>query len=101
METSSLVAHCCLPELDIVMDELLHLCNRIIYVDFDGNVLRGQITYRNDTHFCQVTDNLVQWCDQNHLEFNVYKTKQLVDFRRHKHVSDIVVGHTNIYGLSL
>ena len=51
VETSSLDDHCCLPELDIVWDALLHMCNRVIYVDFDGNVLRGQITYNTVTHF--------------------------------------------------
>ena len=45
--------------------------------------MTGHITENDDTHFQQEIDSFVQWCDQNYLELNVFKTKKmLTDFRR-------------------
>ena len=48
----------------------------------DDIVLIGQITDDDDTHYRQEIDSFVWWCDQNHLELNVGKTKEmLMEFR--------------------
>ena len=58
----------------------------------DNTVLIGQIIDDDDTHYRQEIDSFVWWCDQNHLELNVGKTKEmLMEFRKNKSVPDSVV----------
>ena len=44
----------------------------------DNIVLIGEITDDGDTHYRQESDCFVRWCDQNQLELNVGKTKEML-----------------------
>ena len=51
----------------------------------DDTALTGQITDDDDTTYLQEINRFVQWCDENYLELNVNKTKEMIiDFRRTK-----------------
>ena len=58
----------------------------------DDTGLTGQITDDDDSHYRQEIDRFVSWCDQNYLELNVGKTKEMIiDFRKVKPVHDSII----------
>ena len=65
------------------------LCSLIKYADdtcLTGNIIKG-----DDEYFIEAVSRFVQWCDQNYLELNVGKTKELlIDFRKSKNTPDPV-----------
>jgi hypothetical protein len=51
----------------------------------DDTGLTGQITDDNDTHYRQEVNNFVDWCEENYLDLNTGKTKEMIfDTRRKK-----------------
>ena len=51
----------------------------------DDTGLTGQITDDDDSCYRQEIDHFIDWCDQNYLQLNVGKTKEMViDFRKKK-----------------
>ena len=49
----------------------------------DDSALTGLITKDDDTHYRRQIDMFVDWCDQNYLQLNVSKTKEMIiDFRK-------------------
>ena len=65
------------------------LCTLIKYAD--DTALTGKILNDNHTPFLEAVNRFVDWCDQNYLELNVSKTKEmLIDFRKNKTVPDPV-----------
>ena len=65
-------------------------CPIVKFADDTG--LTGLITDDDDTHYRQEIDRFVEWCDENYLELNVSKTKEMiVDFRKNRPVLDDIV----------
>ncbi|XP_070193950.1 uncharacterized protein [Littorina saxatilis] len=60
----------------------------------DDSALVGLIQNDDDTVYKQEVDKLVEWCDQNSLDLNVGKTKEMItDFRRgEKETEPLVIG---------
>ena len=51
----------------------------------DDTALTGKITDDDDSHYRQEIVGFVQWCDDNFLQLNVEKTKEMIiDFRKSK-----------------
>ena len=59
----------------------------------DDTGLTGLITDDDDTHYRRQIDSFVDWCDDNYLQLNVGKTKEMIiDFRKKKsECSSIVI----------
>uniref|UniRef100_A0A669DLI1 Reverse transcriptase domain-containing protein n=1 Tax=Oreochromis niloticus TaxID=8128 RepID=A0A669DLI1_ORENI len=52
----------------------------------DGTVVLGAISNSDEAAYMDEVKNLASWCQDNHLQLNVNKTKELVvDFRRSQH----------------
>ena len=50
----------------------------------DDTAQIGQITDDDDRHYLQAITDFVQRCDNNFLELNVGKTKEIIDFSLEK-----------------
>ena len=51
----------------------------------DDTVITGYVENDNEDHYMETITNVSEWCNNNHLELNVSKTKEMVfDFRRNK-----------------
>lgn len=77
-------------------------CTIIKYAD--DTVIIGNINENNESMYKVVVNTFVNWCDDNHLELNVKKTKEMViDFRRNSttkkpiHIKDEIVESVNKY----
>ena len=56
------------------------MCSVVRYAD--DTALTGQIANDNDLHYIQAINTFVDWCDNNYLELNVSKTKEMIiDFQ--------------------
>ena len=64
-------------------------CSRFKFAD---DTAISSLLFHSDNSYRSEIDNFVTWCDENFLELNVSKTKELIiDFRRIKPVIDPVV----------
>ena len=60
-------------------------CDSLIVKFADDTTIVGFIQLNNETTYRDQVDRLVGWCDENNLELNVDKTKEIiVDFRKSK-----------------
>ena len=59
----------------------------------DASAVVGCINGDDETEYRAVVDSFVTWCEQNHLQLNVAKTKELiVDFRKtRKHLTPVSI----------
>ncbi|CAI5671505.1 unnamed protein product [Oreochromis niloticus] len=59
----------------------------------DDSAVVGCISRDDETEYWAVVDSFVTWCEQNHLQLNVAKTKELiVDFRKtRKHLTPVSI----------
>uniref|UniRef100_A0AAX7SJH0 Reverse transcriptase domain-containing protein n=1 Tax=Astatotilapia calliptera TaxID=8154 RepID=A0AAX7SJH0_ASTCA len=59
----------------------------------DDSAVVGCISRDDETEYRAVVDSFVTWCEQNHLQLNVAKTKELiVDFRKtRKHLTPVSI----------
>ena len=58
------------------------VCNPLLKFADDTSLL-GLISDKNETLYRSEVTNFVQWCEANHLELNVNKTKEMIiDFRK-------------------
>jgi hypothetical protein len=61
-----------------------HVCNTMVKFA-DDTTLEGLITNDDESNYRDEVLRLVKWCDQNKLELNVSKTKEMIiDFRKTK-----------------
>ena len=66
------------------------MCSLIKYAD--DTALTGLILDDQCSHYLSSVDSFVDWCDQNYLQLNVTKTKEMViDFRKTKTIPDPVI----------
>ena len=57
----------------------------LVFKFSDDTTIEGLITNTDETVYCSGVDQLVDWCEDNNLELNVLKTREMViDFRRKK-----------------
>ena len=58
----------------------------------DDTMMLGLVKNDNETHYRAEIDHFIEYCDNNYLELNVSKTKEMViDFRRNKKELDTIV----------
>ncbi len=64
----------------------------------DDSAVVGCISKGEETEYRAVVDNLITWCEQNHLQLNVAKTKELmVDMKRNRApVSSVSIGGVSV-----
>ena len=66
------------------------MCSLIKYAD--DTALTGLISDDQCSHYLNAVHRFVDWCDQNYLQLNVTKTKEMViDFRKNNTVPDPVL----------
>ena len=68
--------------------------HNICFIDkyADDNVLTGMILNDNFINYTQEVMSFADWCDSNHLVFNVTKTKEMViDFRKQTKAPGLIV----------
>ena len=53
----------------------------------DDTALTGQITDDNDTLYRQEVSRFVDWCDENYLDLNIGKTKEMIFDTRRRNVA--------------
>lgn len=65
-------------------------CSIIKYAD--DTVIIGKIINNNEDEYRSQVSNFVKWCDDNYLNLNVKKTKEmLIDFRKKKCTQNLVI----------
>ena len=58
----------------------------------DDTTVIGLITNSDESEYRDQVNKLISWCNDNNLELNVNKTKEMiVDFRRKKSPSPLVI----------
>ena len=63
---------------------ILHVRTKILKFAYDTTVI-GLITNSDESEYRDQVNKLISWCNDNNLELNVHKTKEIiVDFRRKK-----------------
>lgn len=71
-------------------------CKIIKYAD--DTIVLGLISNNNETEYRKSIDFVTQWCDENYLELNVSKTKEMIfDFRKNQNVKQpVVIKESNV-----
>jgi len=65
----------------------------------DSDAIIGLIAENDDSEYRELIQDFVDWCQQNRLQINAGKTKELVvDFRRCRHAQPTLV---NIHGMDI
>ncbi len=68
----------------------------LLHKYMDDSTLTEEVSNPEDSHLQEDTDNIVQWSDNNHMNINGKKTKEMViSFKKSTFIHSFMFSHTS------